>query len=222
MLRMQSIGPTFRTFTLTALAILGYSNAAHAWGRIGHRVISRFAEQRLTEKTKSEINRLLEPRESLADASLWADEHRRQLPKTAPWHYVDVWWCSHRYGARIRRRRGRSRSGPPNHYWQLAKPTRTRGRMSGSGLGRSSVTRISRRTYRWFGSYVTFEYFHPFLHYPEALVEQSSDALDRILGRKLAQGAGVIALEGGVSRAASRRRFPLDMRGCPGGPRRPR
>jgi hexulose-6-phosphate isomerase len=33
-------------------------------------------------------------------------------------------------------------------------------------------------------SYLTFEYFHPFLHYPEALVEQSSDALDRILGRK--------------------------------------
>jgi L-ribulose-5-phosphate 3-epimerase len=31
---------------------------------------------------------------------------------------------------------------------------------------------------------LTFEYFHPFLHYPEALVEQSSDALDRILGRK--------------------------------------
>jgi hexulose-6-phosphate isomerase len=32
--------------------------------------------------------------------------------------------------------------------------------------------------------YVTFEYFHPFLHYPEALVYQTSDALDRILGRK--------------------------------------
>jgi hexulose-6-phosphate isomerase len=37
--------------------------------------------------------------------------------------------------------------------------------------------------------YVTFEYFHPFLHYPEALIEQSSDALDRILGRKLARRA---------------------------------
>jgi hexulose-6-phosphate isomerase len=35
--------------------------------------------------------------------------------------------------------------------------------------------------------YLTFEYFHPFLHYPEALVEQSSDALDRILGRKEAR-----------------------------------
>jgi hexulose-6-phosphate isomerase len=35
--------------------------------------------------------------------------------------------------------------------------------------------------------FVTFEYFHPFMHYPQALVEQSSDALDRILGRKLAR-----------------------------------
>jgi L-ribulose-5-phosphate 3-epimerase len=35
--------------------------------------------------------------------------------------------------------------------------------------------------------FVTFEYFHPFLHYPEALIEQSSDAIDRILGRKLAR-----------------------------------
>ncbi len=32
--------------------------------------------------------------------------------------------------------------------------------------------------------FVTFEYFHPFNHYPEALIHQTSDALDRILGRK--------------------------------------
>jgi hexulose-6-phosphate isomerase len=31
--------------------------------------------------------------------------------------------------------------------------------------------------------YVTFEYFHPFLHYPEALVHHSADALRRMLGR---------------------------------------
>src|ERR1051325_11473195 len=30
----------------------------------------------------------------------------------------------------------------------------------------------------------TFEYFHPFSHYPEALIYQTNDALDRILGRK--------------------------------------
>jgi hexulose-6-phosphate isomerase len=32
--------------------------------------------------------------------------------------------------------------------------------------------------------YLTFEYFHPFQHYPEALVYQTSDALDWMLGRK--------------------------------------
>ena len=31
--------------------------------------------------------------------------------------------------------------------------------------------------------YLTFEYFHPFQHYPEALVYQTSDSLDRMLGR---------------------------------------
>jgi L-ribulose-5-phosphate 3-epimerase len=32
--------------------------------------------------------------------------------------------------------------------------------------------------------YLTFEYFHPYAHYPEALIYQTSDSLDRILGRK--------------------------------------
>ena len=32
--------------------------------------------------------------------------------------------------------------------------------------------------------YLTFEYFHPFQHFPEALVYQTSDALDWMLGRK--------------------------------------
>jgi len=34
-----------------------------------------------------------------------------------------------------------------------------------------------------YSGYATFEYFHPYLHYPEALVYQTSDSLDRILGR---------------------------------------
>jgi hexulose-6-phosphate isomerase len=32
--------------------------------------------------------------------------------------------------------------------------------------------------------YLTFEYFNPFPYWPEALVYQTSDALDRMLGRK--------------------------------------
>jgi hexulose-6-phosphate isomerase len=33
-------------------------------------------------------------------------------------------------------------------------------------------------------SYLTFEYFHPYPHYPEALIYQTSDSLDRMLGRR--------------------------------------
>lgn len=32
--------------------------------------------------------------------------------------------------------------------------------------------------------YCTFEYFHPYPHYPEALIHQTGDSLDRIMGRK--------------------------------------
>ena len=38
--------------------------------------------------------------------------------------------------------------------------------------------------------YLTFEYFHPFQHYPEALIYQTSQALDWILGRRTQQAAG--------------------------------
>ena len=37
--------------------------------------------------------------------------------------------------------------------------------------------------------YVTFEYFHPYPHYPEALIYQTSDSLDRILGRPVSRCA---------------------------------
>ena len=36
-----------------------------------------------------------------------------------------------------------------------------------------------------YNGHLTFEYFHPFAHYPEALIYQTSDALDRIMGRKV-------------------------------------
>lgn len=32
--------------------------------------------------------------------------------------------------------------------------------------------------------YLTFEYFHPYRHFPEALIYQTGDSLDRMLGRK--------------------------------------
>ena len=40
-----------------------------------------------------------------------------------------------------------------------------------------------------YDGYLTFEYFHPYQHWPEALVYQTSDSLDRMLGRKTAAQA---------------------------------
>ena len=82
-----------RSLVVLAMGLIVTANAATpawAWGRIGHRVVSRFAESQLSPKAKASITSLLMPGESLADASVWADEHRRELPKSAPWHYVDV------------------------------------------------------------------------------------------------------------------------------------
>ncbi|PHQ36782.1 Fe-S cluster assembly protein HesB [Rhodopirellula bahusiensis] len=35
-----------------------------------------------------------------------------------------------------------------------------------------------------YDGYLTFEYFHPYAHFPEALIYQTSDSLDRMLGRE--------------------------------------
>jgi nuclease S1 len=86
---------------LTVLVFLQTAPPACAWGRLGHRVISRLAEKQLTATAKAAIAELLEPGESLADASLWADENRGRLPKTAPWHYVDVPLDQPRYDSKF-------------------------------------------------------------------------------------------------------------------------
>jgi nuclease S1 len=97
----RSHGQTRAILSLTLLVISQAATPALAWGRLGHRVISRIAEMDLTPKAKAAIAELLEPGESLADASLWADENRGRLPKTAPWHYVDVPLDEPRYDARF-------------------------------------------------------------------------------------------------------------------------
>jgi hypothetical protein len=55
----------------------------------------------LSPNARAGVAELLEPGESLADASTWADEHRREMPKTAPWHYVDVPLDEPRYDDRF-------------------------------------------------------------------------------------------------------------------------
>ena len=81
--------------------LLALPSPVWAWGGLGHRLIARLAERHLNPKAKAAVPALLEPGESLADYSTWADEHRRELPKTAPWHYVDVPLDEPRYDDRF-------------------------------------------------------------------------------------------------------------------------
>lgn len=92
------------------LATLSTTGTALGWGRIGHRTSSRLCETLLTPATKAAIRDLLEPGESLADASLWADEVRPKRRETAPWHYVNVPITDAKYDAKYcaSRRKGAS------------------------------------------------------------------------------------------------------------------
>jgi nuclease S1 len=86
---------------LALLVALQTATPVWAWGRLGHRLTARLAERHLTPKAKAAITALLEPGESLADASTWADEHKRDIRAIAPWHYVDVPLDEPRYDARF-------------------------------------------------------------------------------------------------------------------------
>lgn len=68
---------------------IALSSSAMAWGGDGHRIIAMLGEAQLSPAERKEVNRLLalEPRETLASISTWADEHRN--PATAAWHYIN-------------------------------------------------------------------------------------------------------------------------------------
>ena len=89
---MSCSEPRRSRFFIVLAFVVALQTATPVWasGRLRHRVVSQIAEKNLIPKAKAAIAELLKPGETLADASTWADEHRSQLPKTAPWHYVDV------------------------------------------------------------------------------------------------------------------------------------
>jgi nuclease S1 len=81
---------------LAAVLLFIPTRAALAWGRLAHRASAKLADSRLSSRTRAMIRELLEPGESLADASTWADEHSRDIPGSMFWHFVNVpIWASH-------------------------------------------------------------------------------------------------------------------------------
>ncbi len=89
---MGNVSPNRRglAFFLAAMLFAGSANPAFAWGRYGHRASAKLAESRLTPAARAAIREILEPGESLADASTYADEHSREIPGSGAWHFVNV------------------------------------------------------------------------------------------------------------------------------------
>lgn len=83
------------------LLLAATAGPASAWGPLGHRASARLAERHLSPEAKAAIRELLEEGETLAEASTWPDEHRRDLPRSGPWHYVDVPLDQDRYDDRF-------------------------------------------------------------------------------------------------------------------------
>jgi hypothetical protein len=59
------------------------------WWDLGHRIVALIAEQRLTPHTQTAVRDILEG-QSLADASVWADNIRQYRHDADPLHYVNI------------------------------------------------------------------------------------------------------------------------------------
>jgi hypothetical protein len=94
-------GRWWRAAVVVAMAASAMAGPAWGWGRLGHRLAGRIAEDRLTPAARAAVRDLLGPGESLADVSNWADEYRRDHPETGPWHYVNVPIAEPRFDARF-------------------------------------------------------------------------------------------------------------------------
>jgi len=79
-----------RSLILLAL-LVSITTSSYGWGQTGHRVTGWIAEQHLTKKTKTHLQKLLKG-QSLAIASTWMDEIRSDsaYDYTADWHWVTI------------------------------------------------------------------------------------------------------------------------------------
>jgi hypothetical protein len=81
--------PDLRKFLAAIATVILFCSLCWGWGRDGHRIIATVAEDHLNETTKVMIQSLIGNNRLYSVAS-WADDIRRELRDTAPWHYVNI------------------------------------------------------------------------------------------------------------------------------------
>ena len=114
---------------LCTIAIIGvFTASTGGFGEAGHRVVGRVAEIHLrNSRALQEVQRILPPQETLADASVWPDviksplyedgdtaRFRLEHPAHETYHYTNVAFQADRYDAAL----------PGAHYADLVRMTR--------------------------------------------------------------------------------------------------
>ena len=74
---------------IVALVVLGGVIRVRAWGPVGHHIVARLAEPRLTPAAHAAVEALL-GKDGFVNASTWADDIRKGHPETYNWHFVDI------------------------------------------------------------------------------------------------------------------------------------
>lgn len=77
-----------KAFPLIALLLLVLTQSAWGWGRFGHEVTGHLAWFELEPAAREAVVELL-GEQSLARATVWADEVRPDRPSTAPFHFIN-------------------------------------------------------------------------------------------------------------------------------------
>lgn len=88
----MSLRPTRLSLLSCALALGFAAPFAMAWGPEGHAIVADIAQARLDPVAAAQVTALLELEgyDRLDQVASWADQHRKEMPGTAGWHYVDI------------------------------------------------------------------------------------------------------------------------------------
>lgn len=95
------VGPLAGGLLLALIAAQPAVGAHARWWDLGHRVVARIADLRLTPEARAAVGDILDG-QTLADASVWADNIRQYRHDADPLHYVNLplaatTWDSARY-----------------------------------------------------------------------------------------------------------------------------
>jgi nuclease S1 len=84
-------------FLVSSLLVrFGTTDLRGRWWDLGHRIVARIAEERLTPHTREAVGDILDG-QNLADASVWADNIRQYRHDADPLHFVNIPLSETRY-----------------------------------------------------------------------------------------------------------------------------